>query len=115
MSLTHSPIRNNSSNNGSALHLLPGTTSPSIITHLTQEVADLRRRHSTQRALEDQIAHLQSLLTQQAQATHFADEEGRARVDASLTFIATLRNELDAQKRLLADKRAQNADLRAEL
>ena len=101
MSASHSPIRGVSLNNS----FLPGTTSPSIITHLTQEVADLRRRNSTQRALEDQIAHLQALLTQQAQATHFSEEEGRAKVDASLQFIATLRNEVDAQRRLLNERR----------
>ncbi|TNV81647.1 hypothetical protein FGO68_gene17564 [Halteria grandinella] len=58
---------------------------------------------------------MQTLLTQQAQATHFSEEEGRAKVDVSLQFIATLRNEVEAQRRLLNDRRQQNADLRVEL
>lgn len=36
-------------------------------------------------------------------------------MDASLQFIATLKNEIDAQKKLLADRKRQNVDLSNEL
>ena len=36
-------------------------------------------------------------------------------MDASLQFIATLKNEIDTQKKLLADRKRQNVDLSNEL
>ena len=36
-------------------------------------------------------------------------------MDASLQFIATLKNEIDVQKKLLADRKRQNVDLSNEL
>lgn len=78
------------------------------------EVSDLRKRMTAQRNLEDQIAHLQQLLTNEGNSRRYADDEYRNRLDSSLTFMATLKSEVDAQKRLLADRRRQNADLAEE-
>ena len=69
---------------------------------------------TAQRNLEDQIAHLQQLLTNEGNSRRYADDEYRNRLDSSLTFMATLKSEVDAQKRLLADRRRQNADLAEE-
>lgn len=69
---------------------------------------------TAQRNLEDQIAHLQQLLTNEGNSRRYADDEYRNRLDSSLTFMATLKSEVDAQKRLLADRRRQNADLTEE-
>lgn len=86
-----------------------------MLTHLQQEAADLRRKVSATKALEDQINHVQSIVQQAGNANRFAEEEGRARVDATLQFINTLRNEIEAQRKLLNDKRTQNSDLSVEL
>lgn len=67
------------------------------------------------RSLEDQITHVQYLLTNEGNSRRFADDENKARMDASLQFIATLKNEIDAQKKLLADRKRQNVDLSNEL
>ena len=43
------------------------------------------------------------------------DDDYKARIEANLVFIASLRNEVDDQKSFLTDKKKQNSDLYAEL
>ncbi len=77
----------------------------SYIQTIQLEVSDLRKRMTAQKNLEDQIAHLQQLLTNEGNSRRYADDEYRNRLDSSLTFMATLKSEVDAQKRLLAERR----------
>ena len=72
---------------------------------LQLEASDMRKRISAQRQIEDQIAHFQQLLTNEGNARRYADDEYRSRLDSSLTFMATLKSEVDAAKRLLGDRR----------
>ena len=67
------------------------------------------------RGLEDQIANVQCLIQQSLQSSRYSEEELKSRVDASLQFIATLRNEVEAQKQLLTERKRQNGDLASEL
>ena len=39
------------------------------------------------------------------------DDDAKARLETSLVFIATLRNEIDERKNALAERRRANADL----
>jgi hypothetical protein len=43
------------------------------------------------------------------------DDEYRARIESNLTFIASLRNEIDDNKSVLTDRKKQNSDLYMEL
>jgi hypothetical protein len=99
---TSSPSRDSSPNKSS---YLPGISSPAVIQHLQIEAADLRRKTTATRQLEDQIGHFQILLSAAANSQRFAEEEHRSQNDASVQFIATLRNEVEALRRQLGDRR----------
>lgn len=86
-----------------------------VIFNLQNEAADLRKRVSACRTLEDQINNFQSLLNAEANNRRAAEEEGRARLDSSATFLAALRAEVEAQRRQLGDRRKQNGELAEEL
>lgn len=43
------------------------------------------------------------------------DEDYKSRIDGNLTFIASLRNEIDDSKSVLTDRKKQNSDLYLEL
>jgi hypothetical protein len=43
------------------------------------------------------------------------DDEYRSRIESNLTFIASLRNEIDDNKGVLTDRKKQNSDLYMEL
>jgi hypothetical protein len=67
------------------------------------------------RSLEDQVANFQQLLSAEANNRRAAEEEGRARLDSSATFLAAIRAEVEAQRRQLADRRRHNGELADEL
>ena len=64
---------------------------------------------------DDAKVVLDSQQQARAQAAQAAEEEGRARLDSSATFLAALRAEVEAQRRHLADRRKQNGELADEL
>ena len=43
------------------------------------------------------------------------DDDYKSRIETNLSFIATLRNEIDDEKGFLTDKKKQNSDLYIEL
>ena len=43
------------------------------------------------------------------------DDDYKARIDSNLTFVSSLRNEVDDLKGTLTDKKKQNSDLYIEL
>ena len=43
------------------------------------------------------------------------DDDYKARIEGNLTFIASLRNEIDDNKAVLTDRKKQNSDLYLEL
>lgn len=43
------------------------------------------------------------------------DDDNRQRIESNLTFIASLRNEIDDNKAVLTDRKKQNSDLYMEL
>ena len=55
------------------------------------------------------------MLNAEANNRRAAEEEGRARLDSSATFLAALRAEVEGQRRQLADRRKQNGELADEL
>jgi hypothetical protein len=70
-----------------------------LIFSLQNEASDLRKRVSACRSIEDQIANYQILLNAEANNRRAAEEEGRARLDSSATFLSALRAEVEAQRR----------------
>ncbi len=86
-----------------------------LIFTLQNEAADMRKRVSACRSLEDQINNFQLLLNAESNNRRASEEEGRARLDSSATFIAALRAEVEAQRRQLAERRRQNGELADEL
>ena len=43
------------------------------------------------------------------------DDDYRVRIEGNLTFISSLRNEIDDNKSVLTDRKKQNSDLYLEL
>lgn len=111
------PLRTNASPDGRATaQAAPfGGSGGSLLLSLTQEAGELRKRVSACRALEDQIAHYQQLVQNEVTATRFGAEEYRARVDGSVSMMATLKAEVEAQRRQLAERKRANAELNDEL
>ncbi len=84
---------------------MPGINTPSVIQHLMQEAADLRRRVTNCKNIEDQIAHYQTLLSKETNVSKAVEDDLRSRFDTSGNFIQTLRGEIEAQQRMLADRK----------
>lgn len=84
---------------------MPGINTPSVIAHLMQEAADLRRKVTNCKNIEDQIANYQLLISKETNVSKAVEDDLRSRFDSSVNFIQTLKAEIEAQQRMLADRK----------
>lgn len=86
-----------------------------LIQQLKQEAIELRQRERDYKALQEQLLHLENNFAQLNDQKRRLDEDNRSRIESNLTFIASLRNEIDDNKAVLTDRKKQNSDLYLEL
>jgi RNA binding exosome subunit len=86
-----------------------------LITQLKQEAVELRQRERDYKALQEQLLQLESNFSRLNEDKRRMDDDYKARIEGNLTFIASLRNEIDDNKSILTDRKKQNSDLYLEL
>ena len=86
-----------------------------LITQLKQEAVELRQRERDYKALQEQLLQLESTFSRLNEDKRRMDDDYKARIEGNLTFIASLRNEIDDNKSILTDRKKQNSDLYLEL
>ena len=75
----------------------------------------MRQRERDYKTLQEQLLQLENNFAQLNDQKRRLDEDNRARIESNLTFIASLRNEIDDNKAVLTDRKKQNSDLYMEL
>jgi chromosome segregation ATPase len=86
-----------------------------IIAQLRQEAIELRQRERDYKTLQEQLLSLENNFARLNEEKRRIDDDYKARIEGNITFIATLRNEIDDNKTVLTDRKKQNSDLYLEL
>lgn len=76
---------------------------------------ELRQRERDYKNLQEQLLNLEQNFSRLNEDKRRMDDEYKQRIETNLTFIATLRNEIDDNKATLTDRKKQNSDLYPEL
>ncbi len=86
-----------------------------LIHQLKQEAIELRQRERDYKALQEQLLQLESNFARLNEDKRRIDDDYKGRIEGNLTFISSLRNEIDDNKTILTDRKKQNSDLYLEL
>lgn len=86
-----------------------------MIQQLRQEAIELRQKERDYKSLQEQLCNLEQNFARLSDDKRRLDDDYKARIEANLVFIQTLRNEIDDAKGILTDRKKQNADLYIEL
>jgi len=86
-----------------------------LIAQLRQEANELRQREREYKQLQDQLLNLEQNFNRVTDEKRRMEDDYKSRVEANISMISTLRQEIDDQRNLLVDRKKQNADLYTEL